>query len=93
MGRCLCLCISRKNNISRTYAILSISEAAFAEIHTKLAAAGYNDQFHDHDMYGRVRMIDMDGIVLQSESFPSTSVAYGRIDLWGIQVRLKPIAP
>lgn len=47
-----------------TYAVLEISAAAFAEIHGKLAAAGYQHAFDESD--GRA-LIDMHGIALMAE--------------------------
>ena len=52
-----------------TYALLPISRAAFAEIKAKLEAAGYQDQFHE-DSRGEV-LIDMYGIALKDEEFPT----------------------
>ncbi len=47
---------------THTYAVLQISPAAYREIRTALAMAGYEDQFHDH-RDGEI--IDMHGIALQ----------------------------
>ena len=44
-----------------TYALLEVSPAAYAEIKTKLEAAGYAHAFHEED--GKV-VIDMHGIAL-----------------------------
>ncbi|MBF8297395.1 MAG: hypothetical protein HW395_52 [candidate division NC10 bacterium] len=47
-----------------TYAILSVSQATYDEVKAKLAAAGYDQAFHD-DEDGPV--IDMHGIALQAD--------------------------
>lgn len=46
---------------TRTYVVLQVSAAAYAEIREKLEAAGYDHAFHDHD--GR-DVVDMHGIAL-----------------------------
>lgn len=51
---------------THTYAVLKISHAAYAEIKSKLTAAGYSDQFHD-DRYGDGVVIDMHGLALSDE--------------------------
>lgn len=48
--------------MSYTFAVLEISAAAFQEIRAKLEAAGYADQFGQHD---GLPLIDMHGIALQ----------------------------
>ena len=45
--------------MSRTYALLEVSQQCFREIFDKLKAAGYEDQFHDDGA-----TIDMHGIAL-----------------------------
>lgn len=51
---------------TRTYAILDVSHAAYAEIKEKLEKVGYQHVFHDdHDGDGVV--IDMHGIALKDE--------------------------
>lgn len=49
--------------MSHTYAILSLSPAAYAEIREKLVAAGYEDQLHEQ---GGAECIEMHGIAVQS---------------------------
>ena len=51
-----------------TYAVLTVSPAAYAEIREKLEAAGYDHAFHDQDG-GPV--IDMHGIALQAGHPPA----------------------
>lgn len=50
--------------MTHTYAILKVSPATWQEIHDKLRAAGYEDQFHEVE--GRIA-IDMHGIALQEQ--------------------------
>lgn len=58
---------------THTYAVLEVSETAYAEIRTKLAEAGYQHAFHrEHDG----ELIDMDGIALMALS-PSAREAEG----------------
>jgi hypothetical protein len=47
--------------VTHTYVVLDVSAAAYEEIKAKLAAAGYEDQFHEDD--GKV-LIDMHGIAI-----------------------------
>ncbi len=47
---------------THTYAVLQISPAAYREIRTALATAGYEDQFHERR---NGEIIDMHGIALQ----------------------------
>lgn len=51
---------------THTYAILSVSHAAYTEIKSKLTDAGYTDQFHDN-RDGDGVVIDMHGIALSDE--------------------------
>lgn len=46
---------------TRTYAILKLSEAAYAEIREKLKNAGYDHAFHIDD---GIEVIDMHGIAV-----------------------------
>lgn len=48
--------------MTRTYAILEVSPEAYQEIREKLAAAGYEDQFHGN-------VIDMHGIAVKAEPY------------------------
>lgn len=48
-----------------TYAILEISQAAYDEIRTKLAEAGYDQAFHTHEG-DFTEVIDMHGIGLST---------------------------
>ena len=50
--------------ITRTYAILKVSPAAYEEISKALRAAGYDHAFHDDDEHGPI--VDMHGIALAS---------------------------
>jgi hypothetical protein len=50
--------------VTRTYAVLEISGAAYAEIRDKLQAAGYSDQFCKDD---GAEVIDMHGIAVKSD--------------------------
>ena len=47
--------------MTRTYALLEVSPEVYAEVSSKLEAAGYGHAFHESD--GRV-VVDMDGIAL-----------------------------
>lgn len=49
---------------THTYVVLEVSAAAYEEIKAKLAAAGYEDQFHEED--GET-LIDMHGIAIGRE--------------------------
>ena len=44
-----------------TYAVLEVSHSTYKEIHDKLKAAGYEDQFHEDN--GK-DLIDMHGIAI-----------------------------
>jgi hypothetical protein len=48
--------------VTHTYVVLEISPAAFAEIESKLKAAGYEHTFHEDREHGS--LIDMHGIAL-----------------------------
>lgn len=50
---------------TRTYALLEVSSATYAEIRAKLAKAGYGHALHRDDGH---EVIDMHGIALQQES-------------------------
>lgn len=50
--------------MSRTYAVLELSGAAYAEIREKLEAAGYEHAFHRSDDRD---VIDMHGIAVAAE--------------------------
>ena len=63
------------HNSTHTYAILKISQAAYDEIKTKLAAAGYSDQFHDKEKSGRTfPVIDMHGIAVSPIKEPADAL-------------------
>ncbi len=49
---------------TRTYALLEVSPAAYAEIRAKLMAAGYEHAFHVDE---RGEAIDMHGIALSAD--------------------------
>lgn len=51
--------------MTRTYALLDISEAAYSEIRAKLEAAGYGHAFHHAE--DEPETVDMHGIALRSE--------------------------
>lgn len=57
---------------THTYAVLQISDAAFAEIKTALENAGYADQFHKDN--GQV-VIDMHGIALADQKWTPYSIS------------------
>lgn len=59
--------------VSYTYSILDISEAAYAEIRAKLDAAGYGHAFHFHED----EVIDMHGIAIRCEEVVS-EMAHGK---------------
>lgn len=49
---------------THTYAILHVSPATYKEIRTLLAAAQYQDQFHQDD---RGELIDLHGLAIREE--------------------------
>ncbi len=60
--------------MSHTYALLEISEAAFAEIRAKLTAAGYSFQIQiAGDASGEREVIDMHGLALVQQPKDSTT--------------------
>lgn len=58
-----------------TYAVLEVSDSAFAEIHAKLRDAGYAHAFHPDPEHGLV--IDMHGIGLTNGAPPRPCSACG----------------
>lgn len=51
--------------MSHTYALLDLSPAAYAEVRSKLAAAGYQHAFDKSD---GIEVIDMHGLAVRDET-------------------------